>query len=159
MIKALLLANILLATIWVLATGTLTQENFVFGFLISFGILWIISPDRRKNNYFTIVPKLISFSVFVLYQIIKSNIQTLIESLYSKSKLSPAILKVPLSVKTDGEITFFSHLLNITPGTLVIDISDDKKALFVHVVHCDDKEAYVKQLKEVFEKRILDLVR
>lgn len=159
MIKALLLANILLATIWVLATGTITQENFVFGFLISFGILWIISPDRSKNDYFTIVPKLISFTVFVLYQIIKSNIQTFIESLYPKSKLSPAILKVPLDVESDGEITFFSHLLNITPGTLVIDISDDKKALFVHVVHCEDKEAYIRQIKEVFEKRVLELTR
>ncbi|RZS97218.1 Na+/H+ antiporter subunit E [Cecembia calidifontis] len=159
MIKALLLANILLATIWVLATGTITQENFVFGFLISFGILWIITPDRSKNDYFTIVPKLISFTVFVLYQIIKSNIQTFIESLYPKSKLSPAILKVPLDVESDGEITFFSHLLNITPGTLVIDISDDKKALFVHVVHCEDKEAYIRQIKEVFEKRVLELTR
>ena len=159
MIKALLLANILLATIWVLATGTITQENFVFGFLISFAILWIITPDRNLNDYFTIVPKLLSFTIFLLYQIIKSNIQTLIESLYPKSKLSPAILKVPLTVETDGEITFFSHVLNITPGTLVIDVSDDKKALYVHVVHCEDKEAYIKQLKEVFEKRVLELTR
>lgn len=159
MIKGLLLANILLATIWVLATGTITQENFVFGFLIGFGILWIITPDRSKNDYFTLVPKLISFIIFVLYQIIKSNIQTFIESLYPKSKLSPAILKVPLDVKSDGEITFLSHLLNITPGTLVIAISDDKKALFVHVVHCKNKEDYISQIKEVFEKRVLELTR
>ncbi|MGY6741470.1 MAG: Na+/H+ antiporter subunit E [Cecembia sp.] len=159
MIKALLLANILLAAVWILATGTITQENFVFGFLISFGVLWIITPDRRRNDYFTMVPKLTSFTVFLLYQIIKSNIQTLIASLYPKSKLSPAILKVPLTVETDGEITFFSHVLNITPGTLVIDVSDDKKALFVHVVHCEDKEAYIKELKEVFEKRVLELTR
>jgi multicomponent Na+:H+ antiporter subunit E len=159
MIKGLLLANILLATIWILATGTVSQENFVFGFLISFVVLWIITPDRSSNNYFTIVPKLLSFIVFLLYQIVKSNIQTLIHSLYSKNRLSPAILKVPLKVETDGEITFFSHLLNITPGTLVIDVSDDKKVLYVHVVHCEDKEEYIKELKEVFEKRVLELTR
>lgn len=159
MIKTLLLANILLAFIWVLTTGTITQENFLFGYLISFGVLWIITPNRRKNNYFTFIPKIISFILFVIYQIIKSNIETFIQSLYSKSKLSPAIIKVPLDVKTDGEITFFSHLVNITPGTLVIDISDDKNVLYLHVVHCEDKEAYVKQLKEVFEKRILELTR
>jgi len=159
MIKGLLLANILLALVWVLATGTITQENFVFGFLISFVVLWIITPNRNRNNYFTIIPKLTSFIIFLLYQIVKSNIETLIASLYSNARLSPAILKVPLTVKTDGEITFFSHLLNITPGTLVIDVSDDKKVLYVHVVHCEDKEAYIKQLKEVFEKRVLELTR
>lgn len=159
MIKGLLLANILLALVWVLATGTITQENFVFGFLISFVVLWIITPNRNRNNYFTIIPKLTSFIIFLLYQIVKSNIETLISSLYSNARLSPAILKVPLKVKTDGEITFFSHLLNITPGTLVIDVSDDKKVLYVHVVHCEDKEAYIKQLKEVFEKRVLELTR
>ncbi|WP_291779158.1 Na+/H+ antiporter subunit E [Cecembia sp.] len=159
MIKGLLLANILLAIVWVLATGTITQENFVFGFLISFVVLWIITPNRNQNNYFTIIPKLTSFILFLLYQIIKSNIETLIASLYSNARLSPAILKVPLTVETDGEITFFSHLLNITPGTLVIDVSDDKKVLYVHVVHCEDKEAYIKQLKEVFEKRVLELTR
>jgi multicomponent Na+:H+ antiporter subunit E len=160
MIRSLLLANILLATVWILATGTITQENFIFGFIISFAVLWIITPDRVENKYFTYIPKLLSFAVFTLYQIVKSNIQTSIQSIfYSKEKLSPAILKVPLTVETDGEITFFSHLLNITPGTLVVDVSDDKKVLYVHVVHCEDKEAYIKELKEVFEKRILILTR
>lgn len=157
MIKTLLLGNILLALLWILATGTLTQENFLFGFIISFVILWLITPDRSRNSYFTLVPKWISFLFFIIWQIIKSNIETLVSSWYSKSRLSPAILKIPLEVKTDAQITFFSHLLNITPGTLVIDISDDKKAMFVHVVHCEDKVKFVDDLKRVFEKRVLDL--
>jgi multicomponent Na+:H+ antiporter subunit E len=46
MTKSMFLNNLLLTIIWVLATGTITEENFIFGFLISFGILYIITINQ-----------------------------------------------------------------------------------------------------------------
>lgn len=159
MTKSLFLNNLILAIIWVLATGTLTEENFLFGFLIGFGILWIITFKKEERKYFTILPKLFGFVLFFLWEIIKANFQALKESFYPKSKLEPAIVKVPLDAKTDLEITFLSNIISLTPGTLIMDVSDDKKVIYVHVMHLLDKDEFIKDIKIKLEKPLLELMR
>ncbi|MBW3467938.1 Na+/H+ antiporter subunit E [Arthrospiribacter ruber] len=159
MTKSLLLSNILLALVWVFATGTLTQENFLFGFLISFGILWIININKAENKYFTILPKTAWFIIVILGKIVKANLQTVKESLYSKEKLNPAIIKIPLRAETDLEITFLANLICLTPGTMVVDVSTDRKAMFVHTLHCESKEDFIKEIKVKLEDRLLELMR
>lgn len=159
MTKSLLLSNILLALVWIFATGTLTQENFFFGFIISFGILWLITLNRSESKYFTVVPKTIWFILVILGKIVVANLQTVKESLYSKSKLNPAIIKVPLEAKSDLEITFLANLICLTPGTMVLDVSTDKKAMFVHTLHCDDKTEFIQEIKIKLEHRLLELMR
>lgn len=159
MTKSLFLSNILLAVVWLFATGTLTEENFVFGFLISFGILWIITVNRKDNKYFTILPNVVLFLFYILWKIVLANLRTVKESLYSKSKLSPAIIKFPLEAESNLEITFLANLICLTPETMVLDVSDDKKVMYVHVIHCEDKKSFIQGVKKDFEKRLLELMR
>lgn len=159
MTKSMFLNNLLLAIIWVLATGALTEENFIFGFLISFGILYIITINREDRKYFTMLPKLLSFILFMSWEIIKSNLLTVKESLYAKSKLNPAMVKVPLTVESDFEISILATMVSVTPGTLVMDISDDKKVMYVHVMHLVDKQGFINEVKNKFEKRLLEIMR
>ncbi|MCL6261089.1 Na+/H+ antiporter subunit E [Aquiflexum sp. TKW24L] len=159
MTKSLFLTNLILAIIWVMATGTLTEENFVFGFLISFVILWIITFKKEERKYFTVIPKLIGFLLFLLWEIIKANFQSMRESFLPKSKLEPAIVKFPLDAKSDLEISFLANIVSITPGTLIMDVSDDKKVIYIHVMNMSDKEEFIKEIKQKFEKPLLELMR
>ncbi|WP_194974646.1 Na+/H+ antiporter subunit E [Aquiflexum lacus] len=159
MTNSMFLNNLLLTIIWVLATGTLTEENFIFGFLISFGILYIITINKEERKYFTILPKLISFIMFMSWEILKANLVTVKESLYAKSKLEPAVIKVPLTVESDIGITILATMVSVTPGTLVMDISDDKKVMYVHVMHVRSKKEFVDEVKNKFEKRLLEILR
>ena len=159
MTKSLFLSNLILAIIWVLATGTLTEENFLFGFFISFAILWIITFKKEERKYFTAIPKLFGFGLFVIWEIVKANLQSVKESFYPKSKIEPAIVKVPLEAKSDLEITLLANIISVTPGTLIMDVSDDKKAIYVHVMHLLDKDEFIKEIKQKFEKPLLELMR
>jgi multicomponent Na+:H+ antiporter subunit E len=159
MTKSMFLNNLVLAIIWVLATGTLTEENFIFGFLISFGILYIINTNSQDRKYFTILPKLLSFFMFMSWEIVKANLVTVKESLYAKSKLKPAVVKVPLTVESDLEITILAIMVSVTPGTLVMDISDDKKVMYVHVMHVSNKQDFIDEVKNKFEKRLLEILK
>jgi multicomponent Na+:H+ antiporter subunit E len=159
MIKSLLLNNLLLAIIWVMATGTLTEENFIFGFIISFLILYLITVNKKERKYFTMLPKLLSFIFFMLWEIVKANFHALRDSLYSKSKLSPAIVKYYLKAESDVEITLFANIVSLTPGTLVMDVSDDKKVMYIHVLHLENKKDFIDEVRNKFEKRLLELIR
>lgn len=157
--KSIFLSNLLLTIIWVLATGTFSEENFIFGFLISFCILYIITINSEDRKYFTILPKLVSFLLFMSWEIIKANLVTVKESLYAKSKLEPAVVAVPLTVISDIEITMLATMVSVTPGTLVMDISDDKKVMYIHVMHMTNKQDFIDEVKNKFEKRLLDILR
>ncbi|MCH6235642.1 Na+/H+ antiporter subunit E [Cognataquiflexum rubidum] len=159
MTKSLFLSNLILAIIWVLATGTLTEENFLFGFIIGFVILGVITYKKEERKYFTIIPKLFGFMIFLLWEITKANFQSARESFYPKSRLVPAIVKVPLDAKTDLEISFLANIISLTPGTLIMDVSNDKKVIYVHVMHLLDKEEFIKETKRKFEKPLLELMR
>jgi multicomponent Na+:H+ antiporter subunit E len=47
----------------------------------------------------------------------------------------------------------------MTPGTLSMDVSTDRKTLYIHAMFVDDAEELKKGLKENFEARVLKLLR
>ncbi|RFS22717.1 Na+/H+ antiporter subunit E [Chitinophaga silvatica] len=158
MIKQFLL-NIMLTLTWVMLTGEFVFVNFVFGFALSYGILWVISHNTDGRKYFTRVPAVIGFIFFFIYELIKANLQVAYDVITPKFFMKPGIVRYPLDAKTDLEITFFTNLISLTPGTLILDVSDDKKVVYIHVMYLEDKEVFIKQTKGGLEKRLLDILR
>ncbi|MGY5849129.1 Na+/H+ antiporter subunit E [Salegentibacter sp. F14] len=157
--KSRFVANLLLTFIWVALTGNFALNNYVFGFVLSFFILWLISKEKRKSNYFTIVPKLIAFVFYFLFELVKANLQVAYEVGTPNLKMKPGIVKVPLDIQSDIGITLLANMISLTPGTLSLDVSNDKKVLFVHAMYITDKEEFIRGIKNGFEKRLLEIFR
>jgi multicomponent Na+:H+ antiporter subunit E len=153
------LSNILLTIIWVALTGDFTLANYFFGFLISFFMMWLITVGSGDAKYFRILPKIIGFFFFFIYELVKANLQVAYEVMTPHYNMSPGIVKVPLDAKTNLEITFLANLISLTPGTLSLDVSDDKKVLYVHSMYITSKESFIRGIKNGFEKRILEILR
>lgn len=153
------LSNILLTFIWVALTGHFQFPNYLFGFAVGFFILRIITRGGSEAKYFRIVPKMIAFVFFFLYELLKSNIQVAYEVMTPHYNMSPGIVKVPLEASTDLEISFLANLISLTPGTLSLDVSTDKKALYVHTMYIKDRESFIAGIKNGFEKRLLEILR
>lgn len=157
--KSKFLSNILLTLVWVALTGSFALPNFLFGFILSFLILWVISRGNGESKYFKVLPKVISFVFFFLYELFKANLQVAYDVVTPKFYMKPGIVKVPLDAKTDMEITLLANLISLTPGTLSLDVSSDKKVLYVHAMYVSDKEKFIKDIKQGFEKRLLEILR
>lgn len=153
------LSNILLTFIWVAITGNFTFSNFLFGFLLSFFILRMVTTGTNQAKYFRIAPKVVAFIFYFLYELVKANIQVAIEVMTPKFKMTPGIVKFPLDAETDLEISFLANLISLTPGTLSLDVSDDRKVLYVHSMYIKDRESFIASIKNGFEKRLLEILR
>jgi multicomponent Na+:H+ antiporter subunit E len=152
------LLNVILTFVWVALTGSYQFANYLFGFILSFSIMWVSrTGDYTYSKYFTALPRLISFFFFFIYELIKANLHVAYEVITPKFYMTPGIIKVPLDVKSDIEITFLANLISLTPGTLSLDVSADKKVLYVHSMYIKDKESFIKGIKDGFEKRILNI--
>jgi len=157
--SSLFLTNVLLMLMWVILTGEPTFANFTFGFLLSFVILRIITGNRDEKKYFRLVPRIIGFFLFFVYELVLANLQAAYFIIVSHKKLRPGIVGVPLDAKSDLEITFLTNLVSLTPGTLSIDVSKNRTVLYVYSMNIKDRDKFVKNIKNGFEKRILEITR
>lgn len=140
-------------------TGNYTFANFLFGFILSYFMLRMIIMGSGSSKYFVILPKVIAFIFFFLWELIKANLQVAYEVMTPHYNMTPGIVRVPLDVKSNLEITVLANMITLTPGTLSLDVSDDKKVLYVHSMYIKDRESFIHGIKNGFEKRILEILR
>lgn len=151
--------NLLYTLIWVALTGKTEISNFLFGFLISFGIMYLVNPNEKTGGYFRRVPNVIGFILFFIIELVKANIQVAFDVLTRKDHMKPGIVGIPLDAETDLEITLLANFVSLTPGTLSLDISTDRKTLYVHGMYIEDVESFIINVKMGFERRLLNILR
>lgn len=151
--------NLLLSFIWVALTGEMYYANFLFGFILGFFILWIMNFKGEDQRYFTRIPKAILFVFYFLYKLLLANVQVAYDVITPKYFFKPGIIRYPMEAKTDIEINLLSTVISLTPGTLILDISDDKKILYIHVMYLRGKQEFIMDIRNGFEKKLLELLR
>ena len=161
----MLLLNILLTVAWLVLTFEATIGNAVFGFLLAFFIIGLtertidvqqVEPSVPRSTYFGRTFKIILFIGFFLGELVKASFQVLFTVL-KPSLLRPGVIAIPLDITSDFQITLLGNLITLTPGTLTLDVSTDKKVIYVHSIRVDDPEEFRQEIKDGFEKRILDI--
>lgn len=153
------LLNILLAIAWMLLTGELTAENFIEGLIIGYIILWVSKAALGGTKYFKKIPKAIGFFFYFVKELIVANLKVAFDIITPKDYMEPGIVAVPLDAETDMEITLLANLITLTPGTLSLDVSKDKKVLYIHTLYLDDIEKFRTEIKDGMEKRLLEVLR
>jgi multicomponent Na+:H+ antiporter subunit E len=114
--------------------------------------------DRR---YFRKLPKLIEFIGFVIKELVVSSLRVAYDVVTPTSHLNPAIIAIPLDAESDREIVTLAVLITLTPGTLSLRVSDDRRTLYVHEMYVDnsDVDEARRKIKEGYERRVLLLSR
>ena len=152
----MLAANLLLALLWAIMLGSLSLLNIGVGFAV--GYLVLASVTGARSAYVRRTTAGASLFFFTVYEIVLANLRVAWYTVSSLKSLEPAVLAVPLKDDlSNGELTLLSVLVTLTPGTLSIDISGDRTALFVHFVHVDDPDEAIRSITEGYERRILQL--
>jgi multicomponent Na+:H+ antiporter subunit E len=94
-----------------------------------------------------------------LYELLLSGYRVARLVLTPRMQLKPGIFAYPLKVDRNFEITLLANLITLTPGTLSVDVSDDRKTLFVHAIDCSDPDQTRRDIANGSERRILEAFR
>jgi multicomponent Na+:H+ antiporter subunit E len=100
-----------------------------------------------------------SLAGFFVWALIVANIRVAVDVVRPHTNIRPAVVAIPLDVTSDAEILLLSMLINITPGSVTIDLSADRRTLYVHVMHMVSPEASRQEIKDGFEQRVTRLFR
>ncbi len=152
-------ANVLLALAWTILSGNFSVLNMIFGFVLGYGTLAILQPAASiLKGYAQRVPRFIIFIAFFLKELIKANFKVAFDVLTPPWHMQPGVIAIPLEAKTDLEITMVANFISLTPGTLSLDVSDDRRVLFIHAMFLQDEKTLREDLREI-ERRILQIMR
>ncbi|MBB6428444.1 Na+/H+ antiporter subunit E [Algisphaera agarilytica] len=155
----LFLTNLLLALAWMAMAGSAGWASFLMGFAVSYAVIAWLGSLIGQTGYTRKLPQAIGFVFFILWQLILSNLRVAYDVITPAANRSPAVIGVPLDVTTDAQITLLANLITLTPGTLSLDLSEDRKTLYIHAMFAEDREAFCREIKDGFERRVLELLR
>jgi multicomponent Na+:H+ antiporter subunit E len=154
------LFNLLLAIAWVAVTGSASLHNLVFGFLLGALALVVIRDSfGGKGGHIPRIGPLLSLAALFLKELSLSAWKVTVTVLSPDMKLKPGIFAFPLTVTSDFEITLLANLITLTPGTLSVDVSTDRRTLYVHALDCSDAEASKRDIANGFERKIMEAFR
>lgn len=150
--------TILLALVWMLLQNKWSAGMFVFGLIL--GIIIPIAtarwwPDRPKSFH---VGRMFMYCLLVIWDIIVANVQVAwIILTKPNSKMNAAWVVVPLELKSPEAITVLAGTITLTPGTVTADLSDEGHSLLVHALDADDPQAVCDDIKNRYERRLMEI--
>jgi multicomponent Na+:H+ antiporter subunit E len=154
----LFLLNLLLALTWAALQGELNATNFVVGFLVSALIIYVFR--QIFNPLYFRKPILAAKLVTVFIQeLIKANLSVLRIVLSRRIQVRSGVIAFPTALRHEVALTMLANMITLTPGTLTLDISPDKRYLFVHTLNLQDPEEVKRDIHRAFEQYLRELSR
>ena len=151
----MLLGSILLALAWAALQGEVSLANLVVGYVFGYIIVALLARGGVMPSTATArMAHAAGLAGYFVRELVLANVRVAIDVLRPRTTIRPAVLAIPLDVTSDGEILLLSMLINITPGSVTIDLSKDRQTLYVHVMHMTSAEASRREIKEGFERRV-----
>ncbi|TDK37277.1 Na+/H+ antiporter subunit E [Rhizobium deserti] len=153
------LLSLIFAVIWVAVTGSASVQNLILGFALSTFALWIVREEASGQAYMRRVWRIFSLLMLFFKELALSAWKVAVLVASPRMPLKPGIFAFPLTVDRDFEITLLASLITLTPGTLSVDVSADRKLLFVHALDCSNVDATKRDIAQGFEKKIIEAFR
>lgn len=154
-----LLLNFALMVLWIASTAVFTYGNALLGFVVGYVVLWWLKPLLGPTTFFRKLPLALWFSVVFLWEVLKANFRVAWDVVTPRKLRRLGIVAVPLDIATDFEIALLANLITLTPGSLCLEVSEDRRTMYVHEMFVRDPEAVRRQIKRRYEHWILTLVR
>lgn len=152
-----ILLNFSIAIVWMLLNTSFTVSTFIIGYLIGVIAIMLMRRYFKEKVYLVRIWALIKLTLIFFRELLLSNITVLQIVLRPKLNIKPSVFAYPTELENDWEITLLSNLITLTPGTLVVHVSDDQRTLYIHAIDVDDVDEEINSIKDTFEKAIKEV--
>jgi multicomponent Na+:H+ antiporter subunit E len=156
-----LLGNVLLALAWAALQGEFSLGTLATGHLLGYFALLALTRGGvlQRSNYVGKTHLVAGLGLFFVWELIRANLRLAFDVATPSFQMRPGIIAVPLEVTEDSEILLLAMLINLTPGSVALDVSEDRRVMYVHVMYISSPDDARAEIKQGFERRILQLFR
>jgi multicomponent Na+:H+ antiporter subunit E len=96
----------------------------------------------------------IGFIFYYIWELSIASCRIAWDVLTPTHHMNPAFLIMQLDDLKDHQLLMLSNLLTMTPGTLSMELSEDKRSLILHIMYMDDPDTFKERELKSFEDRV-----
>lgn len=100
------------------------------------------------------IGRILLFVPYYVLEVVRSNFRVAYDILTPRDHFTPAIIAVPLEPMSDIQLLMLTNLVTMTPGTLSLDVTPDRRHLIIHAMYAGDAEGFIRDFKTNFEPRV-----
>ncbi len=152
-----ILLNVVLAFLWMFIKVSYDPISFIKGYIFGLLVIFVLRRFFDSRFYLARLWSFIKLIFIFIRELILSNVAIVKIVLKPRLDMRPAIFAMDTELTKDWQIMLLSNLITLTPGTLVIDVSEDNKTLFIHAMNIGEVEDEINSIKNSFEKAILEV--
>ena len=150
--------TVLLTLVWLMLVNQVTLNSLVFGGFLGIVIPILTQPYWPDRPNLRNPGMILQYTAIVLYDIVVANIVVARLILFKRNaQLSPAWVCIPLELRTPEAITVLAATITLTPGTVSADLSDQGHSLLVHCLDAPDPDAVRDEIKQRYERRLMEI--
>ena len=156
----MLLGNIFLALAWAALQGEFSLATLLTGHILGYLILLSLVKGGvlPPSPYVGKVSRAVALGGFFLWELVRANLRLALDVATPSFQMKPGIVAIPLDATRDGEVLLLAMMINLTPGSVALDVSDDRTVMYVHVMYMESPDAARAEIKNGFERRIMELL-
>jgi multicomponent Na+:H+ antiporter subunit E len=151
--------NLVLALLWGAVQDDMRPGNLAIGFVLGWVLLAFVSPVPGPSPYARKWLDILKLLGLFLREVITTNGRLALEIATPGIKSRPAIYAFETEARTEMEVTLLLLIINFTPGSLGLEISEDGKVLYIHNMFTTTREAFIRNMRENVERPLLRVLR
>ena len=153
--------NLFIATLWLLLQDEVPPQfsTFLMGFVVGMGILYAMHRFYGNQFYMRRVFSIIKLLWLFNWELFLSSYSVLRQITTPKLNITPGIFTYKTVLEGDWEITALALLLTLTPGSVVMEVSEEGDVFYIHAMDIEQsKDAVIRSIGK-FEQAIMEVTR
>lgn len=153
--------NLFIAALWLLLQDEITPKftTFLMGFIVGIGILYAMHRFYGTQFYLRRVFSIVKLMMLFNWELLLSSYSVLKQITTPKLNITPGIFTYKTELKGDWEVTALALLLTLTPGSVVMEVSEEGDLFYIHAMDMEEsKDAVIRSIGK-FEQAIMEVTR
>ncbi len=136
----------LIAIAWCFLQGDITPGNLILGGGLGTAVLSISLSINKLTGSFNQLKAIVRLIGFVIKELIISSLRISWDILTPTVYARPRIVRIPIEDLDETAITVLANAISLTPGSLSLEVTDDLKILYVHLMYAEDRDSAVREI-------------
>jgi multicomponent Na+:H+ antiporter subunit E len=129
-----------LVVVWTTLWEVASWANLLAGTLVAAAVVYLLPPQRSSRAVGFRPVAALRLLFYFLWELIQASAFMAWEVMTPRNRIGAAVVSVPLSSDVAGVVTAVANMVSLTPGTVTLDVEEETRTIFVHVLHLKSVE-------------------
>lgn len=136
-----------------------TVGSFVTGFIIGLIAVYMLRNFLPGRFYLKRLYWMVRLVFIFIIELVKANVDVVRIVMAPKIDIHPGFYAYPNDLEEEWEVALLSTLITLTPGTVVVAISEDYSIIYIHGLDMDNADEEIANIKTSFENVIKEVAK